>query len=363
MTATAATDRTKDAGARARKQPVEVSAGLVTWMIRNQVSFAFSSYQHGDLFFLGAQGNGSAVFSRARFPYAMGVAAFAQRIYLASHAQIWRLENILKPDELVNDRYDRLFVPRNGQVVGPLDVHELGVEPSGRILFANTKYSCLATPSITHSFQPVWKPKFVSKLAPEDRCHLNGVGMEEGRVRYVTCCSTSDIVDGWREHRTDGGVVIDVSDDRIVAEGLSMPHSPRVHRGGVWLLESGTGRLCRLDATTGARDHVGFYPGFLRGLAFVDNYAVVTLSLPRNGRFQGLVLDDELTKRKAVPWCGLLVIDTRNGDVVEWVRFDGDVKELFDVALIPGVRCPRGLTPGSPALQEAISMDVEGRLD
>jgi len=357
MPATAATDDVDEARAPRRKSPIEVSAGLVAWLIRNGVALAFSSYQHGDVFFLGAQGDRRAVFSRARFPYAMGIAAFAQRVYLASHTQIWRLENILKPDELVNDRYDRLFVPRNAQVIGPLDAHEVGVEPSGRILFVNTKYSCLATPSITHSFHPVWKPKFISKLAPEDRCHLNGLAMDEGRIRYVTACSTTDIVDGWREHRADGGVVIDVDDDRIVAEGLSMPHSPRVHRGGLWALDSGTGQLCRLDAATGARDNIGFYPGFLRGLAFVENYAVVTLSLPRYGRFQGLALDDELTRRKAVPWCGLLVIDIRNGDVVEWVRFEGDVKELFDVALIPGVRCPRGLTPGIPALQDAISVD------
>jgi uncharacterized protein (TIGR03032 family) len=287
----------------------------------------------------------------------MGIAAFAQRVYLASHTRIWRLENILKPDELANDRYDRLFVPRNAQIVGPLDVHELGVEPSGRIVFANTKYSCLATPSITHSFRPVWKPKFISKLAPEDRCHLNGLAMEAGQLRYVTACSTTDIVDGWREHRVDGGVIIDVSDDRIVAEGLSMPHSPRVHQGSVWVLDSGTGQLCRLDATNGARDNIGFYPGFLRGLAFVDDYAAVTLSLPRNGRFQGLALDQELTTRKAVPWCGLLIIDIRNGDVVEWVRFESEMKELFDVALIPGVRCPRGLTPNSGALKDAMSIE------
>jgi uncharacterized protein (TIGR03032 family) len=358
MSATAATDYVDDVRAPTHKSPIEVSPGLVAWMIRHRVSLAFSSYQNGHLFFMGAQRDGRAVFSRAQFPYAMGITAFAQRVYLASHMQIWRLENILKPDELVNDRYDRLFVPRNAQVIGPLDLHELGVEPSGRILFATTRYSCLATPSITHSFAPVWKPKFISKLAPEDRCHLNGLGMDDGQLRYVTACSTTDIVDGWREHRADGGVVIDVSDDRIVAEGLSMPHSPRVHQGSVWVLDSGTGRLCRLDPTNGTRDNIGFYPGFLRGLAFVDDFAAVTLSLPRNGRFQGLALDDELANRKAVPWCGLLIIDIRNGDVVEWIRFASEVKELFDVALISGVRCPRGLTPHSPALRDAISVDA-----
>lgn len=94
------------------------------------------------------------------------------------------------------------------------------------------------------------------------------------------------------------------------------------------------------------------------GLAFIDDYAAVTLSLPRNGRFQGLALDQELTTRKAVPWCGLLIIDIRNGDVVEWVRFESEMKELFDVALIPGVRCPRGLRPNSGAFKDAMSVEA-----
>lgn len=339
------------------KPPVETSAGLVPWMLRHRLGLAFSSYQDGHIYFLGAQSDGRAVFTRALFPGAMGLAAFSQRIYLASKTQIWRLENILKPDELANGRFDRLYVPRNAQVTGALDVHELGVEPAGRIIFANTKYSCLATPSMTHAFKSLWKPSFITKLAPEDRCHLNGLAMDNGQVRYVTACSTTDMVDGWREHRADGGVLIDIAEDRISCEGLSMPHSPRVQGGLVWLLNSGTGHLCRLDLATGRRESVAFCPGFLRGLVLVDHYAVVTVSLPRNGRFQGLALEEELGKRGAVPWCGLLVIDTRNGDIAQWVRFEDDTKELFDVAAIPEIRCPRGLPPNVGDIQDVISFE------
>lgn len=287
----------------------------------------------------------------------MGLAAFSQRIYLASRAHIWRLENILKPDELANGRFDWLYVPRNAQFTGAIDAHEIAVEPSGRIVFANTKYSCLATLSMTHAFKPVWKPNFITKLAPEDRCHLNGLGMENGQVRYVTASLTTDIVDGWREHREGGGVLIDISEDRIVCDGLSMPHSPRVQGGFVWLLNSGAGYLCRVDPATSKRENVAFCPGFLRGLMMIEHYAVVTLSLPRNGRFQGLALEEELNKRAAVPWCGLFVIDTRSGDIVNWVRFENDVKELFDVAVIPEVRCPRGLAPDMSTMQDLISFE------
>jgi uncharacterized protein (TIGR03032 family) len=336
--------------------PAEVSPGLVAWMLRHRLSLVCSSYRTGRLLFIGARSDGAPVFSRAQFSGAMGVAAFSQRIYVAGRTAIWRLENALRPDELVDDRFDRLFVPRNAQITGDLGTHELAVEPSGRIVFVASKYSCLATISMTHSFKALWKPAFVSRLAPEDRCHLNGLAMDGGRVRYATACASTDIVDGWRERRGDGGVVIDVASDRVVAEGFSMPHSPRVNGGLVWLLDSGSGQLCRIDPHGGRREDIAFCPGFLRGLAFVGNYAIVTLSLPRRGRFQGLALDDALARRGAEPWCGLMIIDTRHGDVVEWVRFAHE-SELFDVAAIPLTRCPTAIAPEGSDMQDAITFE------
>lgn len=341
------------------KGPAEVSPGLVSWMIRHRVSLVCSACRTGRLLFIGSRSNGAPVFTAAQFAGAMGIVAFSQRIYLAAQTTILRLENTLRSDELADEQFDRLFVPRNAQITGNFGLHELAVEPSGRIIFVNTRYSCIATVSMTHAFRPLWKPAFISKLAPEDRCHLNGLAMEQERVRYVTAFSTTDIVDGWRERRADGGVLIDVASDHVVAEGFSIPHSPRVHGGSVWLHDSGSGHLCRVDPQTGRRENIAFCPGLPRGLAFMGNYAVVTLSLPRHGRFQGLALDDELARREASPWCGLMVIDTRHGDVVEWVRLNDDIVELFDVAVVPMTRCPTGIGPDSPELQDAITFEQE----
>ena len=137
-----------------------------------------------------------------------------------------------------------------------------------------------------------------------------------------------------------------------------MPHSPRVNGGLVWLLDSGSGQLCRLDPDSGRREDVAFCPGFLRGLAFVGSYAIVTLSLPRRGRFQGLALDDALARRGAEPWCGLLIIDSRHGDVVEWVRFAGE-SELLDVAAIPLTRCPTVIAPDGSDMQDANTFEED----
>ena len=344
-------------GHAATKRSVAASRGFIQWMIRQRLSLVCTSYQAGQLLCIGSRNDGHPVISPARFARAMGLTAFSERLYVAALTRIWRLENTLRPDELVEERFDRLFTPRNAQVTGDLDLHELGVEPSGRMVFVNTKYSCLATVSMAHAFKPLWKPKFISKLVAEDRCHLNGLGLHDGRVRYVTACSTTDVVDGWRDHRRSGGIVIDVDTDRIIAEGFSMPHSPRVRRGQIWLLDSGTGWLCRVDLQSGRRENVTFCPGFLRGLAFYGDYAIVTISLPRRGNFEGLELDNALKERGVTPWCGLLVIDLRQGGITEWMRFEGEVVELFDVGVVESSRCPLALAPDSPELHDAITFE------
>jgi uncharacterized protein (TIGR03032 family) len=103
---------------------------------------------------------------------------------------------------------------------GDVDAHELAVDGKDRLVFVNTKYSCLATAHTVHSFKPVWKPKFISKLAPEDRCHLNGLAMQNGAPKYVTAVSRFDVVDGWRERRHESGILIDVETDRVCHRGF-----------------------------------------------------------------------------------------------------------------------------------------------
>jgi uncharacterized protein (TIGR03032 family) len=136
----------------------------------------------------------------------------------------------------------------------------VGFGTDGRPLFANTLFSCIATVSDSHSFKPVWKPTFISRLAAEDRCHLNGLVLEGGQPRYVTAVSRSDVADGWRDRRAEGGIMIDVASQEIIAQGLSMPHSPRLWDGRLWLLNSGTGELGAVDIASGRFEPVAFCP-------------------------------------------------------------------------------------------------------
>jgi uncharacterized protein (TIGR03032 family) len=209
-----------------------------------------------------------------------------------------------------------------------------------------------------HSFAPLWRPRFISKLAAEDRCHLNGLAMDEaGAPRYVTLVGASDVADGWREHRRSGGMVIDVASGEVVAQGLSMPHSPRLHKGKLYLLNAGSGEFGRVDVASGKFEPIAFCPGFLRGMAFLGDYAVVGLSMPRENRtFTGLALDEALTSRGAQPRCGVMVIDLASGDAPHWLRFEGVVQELYDVAAIPRRRAPAAIGFMGEDIKRMVSM-------
>jgi uncharacterized protein (TIGR03032 family) len=251
-------------------------------------------------------------------------------------------------------------VPRASHTTGDIDAHEIGVDANDNLIFVNTKYSCLATTDPVHSFRPIWKPPFISKIAPEDRCHLNGLAMKGAAPKYVTAVSPSDVVDGWRERRHEGGILIDVETGRVVTEDLSMPHSPRLNSGTLWVLDSGRGYLCRVDPDSGKAEQVVFCPGFARGLSFWRGYALIGTSLPRDGAFKGFELDDNIKARDGEPRCGAYIVDTRTGDILHWIRFEGAVRELFDAAFIPDVRAPMFVALGNPEMRTLITFPEEG---
>jgi uncharacterized protein (TIGR03032 family) len=336
------------------------SAPFAEWLASTGGSLAFTTYQAGKLFLLGsAPGGRLSVFERT-FPRSMGLAVSddAGTIGLATQHQIHRFDNVMARGQATGEGYDAIYAPHAGWVTGDLDAHDVAFGEDGRPVFVNTLFSCIATVSDGHSFRPLWNPSFISRLAPEDRCHLNGLAMEDGRPRYVTAVSRSDVADGWRDRRSDGGVVIDTRSGEIVAMGLSMPHSPRLHRGRLWLLNSGKGELGFVDLNSGKFEGVAFCPGYARGLAFVGRHAVIGLSLPRENRtFSGLPLEDALLARDTEPRCGLAVFDLESGDMTAWVRIEGVVRELYDVAVLPNVRRPSMIGFKSDEVRFVISIE------
>lgn len=338
------------------------SGGLLARLASLDISLAISSYQSGLLYMLGRHSRQAGLhLHQCAMPKPMGIHYEGDgRLTLAGGFQIMRMENVLYGDQRINQMFDRCYVPRTVHITGQLDAHDVGVDGDGRLIFVNTRFNCLATVDPRHSFREFWRPAFISDLVDEDRCHLNGLAMRDGKPAFVTAVSRSNTIDGWRDRRGDGGVVIDVEKNVVICEGLSMPHSPRIHDGELWVLNAGTGELGVVEeADTGNGRFVPrvFCPGFLRGLAFCGGYAFVGLSKPRYQRFEGLALDCKLKDADSEPWCGVQVIDLATNTCVDWFRIDGAVAELYDVEVIPGALCPMSVSPHSPEIANLITTD------
>jgi uncharacterized protein (TIGR03032 family) len=322
---------------------VSASPGVAGWLRAIKGALVFSTYELGRLFVLGVDEAGAIALSETGVPRCMGLTVDGRSLLVAAKNRIWRFTDIL-PGGQRYQGHDRLYLPRAAHVTGNIDAHELAVDRAGRIVVVNTLFSCLAVAGGAEAFQPMWKPSFVSALAHEDRCHLNGLALVDGWARHVTCVAASDTREGWRAGRADGGLVIDIADDRVVARGLSMPHSPRWHQGRLWLLNAGRGEFGHVEAD-GSFRAVAFCPGFLRGLTFVGGLAVIGVSQPRHETFAGLPLDDELRRRGLEPMAGILVIDPASGRVVHSLRITEGIRELFDVAVLPGTVHPKLVGP------------------
>ena len=333
---------------------ITFSVGFNNWLDRQNFSIAFTTYQAGKIFFVGLQPSGKLSIFERTFDRSMGLWVQDSTLYLSSLYQVWRFENALQPGE-IHHGYDALYVPQCSYVTGDLDIHDLVVDKANKLVFANTLFNCLATVSNHYSFVPLWQPPFITDLVAEDRCHLNGIALREGEVRYVTAIGQTNSANGWRDLRDRGGCVVDVTTNEVIATDLSMPHSPRWYQDRLWLLNSGTGEFGYIDRQ-GTFEPIVFCPGYLRGCAFKNNYALLGLSLPRNRTFSNLMLDEKLKQTNTEAICGLVVIDLKTGEIVHWLRLNGVVKELYDVSIIPKVKRPMAIGFKSDEIRKLITI-------
>jgi protein O-GlcNAc transferase len=322
---------------------------VTDWLRAERISLACTTYQTSRLLLMGVNAAGGLAGFERVFDRAMGLYATSERLYLSTQYQLWQLDNVLEPGQQYQE-HDRLYIPRIGHTTGDLDVHDVVVVPGNtgqeQVVFVCTALNCLATLSDRHSCQPIWQPPFISRLTNEDRCHLNGLAVVDNVPRYVTMVSQSDLVDGWRDRRHNGGVVMDILSNETVATGLSMPHSPRWYRDKLWVLNSGRGEFGAVDLATGRFEPIAFCPGYLRGLTFWKDWAIVGLSKSRKDdrTFGGLDLDELLREKDVEPRCGLMMINLNTGNIDHWMRLEGGaVTELYDVQVLPGVQHPMAL--------------------
>ena len=319
-----------------REVRYEHSLNLGPILSRFGVSLLVSTYQAGKLGVIGIDGD-QLTFSFHNFERAMGVAVGNDRIAVGSTSQVWFLRSAPIAGQIEPaGRHDACFLTRSSHVTGEIQVHEMAWAGDD-LWLVNTAFSCLCALDHEHSFVPRWRPPFISSLAAEDRCHLNGLAMDEGRPRYVTAMSETDAPQGWRPGKATGGCLIDVSTGTTVARGFAMPHSPRLHQGRLWLLDSGRGRLVTVDPQTGQAEVVCELPGYARGLTMVGPVAFVGLSRIREtSTFGGVPVAERRDELK----CGVAVVELTSGRQVSLLEFHSGVEEIFDVQLLHGVKNP-----------------------
>jgi uncharacterized protein (TIGR03032 family) len=298
------------------------------------ISLLVSTYQAGKVLILRADGDVLNTLCRD-FASPMGLAERDGEIVIGTRHHVWEYVNhpYVVPTLTPPGRHDACYLPRKALVTGDIQVHEMACADQ-EVWIANTRFSCLCTLDGQHSFVPRWRPPFITELAAEDRCHLNGVGVRDEQVRYVTCLGQTNSPAGWRANKASGGCLLDVPSGAVLAQGLSMPHSPRWHQGKLWLLESGDGSIAFVDERTGRREAVARLPGFTRGLDFRGGVAFIGLSQVRESAvFSGL----PITQRPQERVCGVWAIDLASGQTLAFLQFNEGVQEIFAVQVLPAV--------------------------
>ena len=319
---------------------------------RLDCSLMLSTYQAGKVICLSSDGERITQLPRT-FDTPMGLALNGQSLAIACKNEIVVLAD---SPELAHSYprnpgcYDSLYVPRSTYYTGQLALHDLAWV--GNVLIGvNTAFSCLCVIDHQYNFKPVWQPDFISALAHEDRCHLNGMAADGKQPRYVTALGQTDMAGGWRDQKHADGVLVDVATRELVLEQLPMPHSPRLVDGELYMLLSATGEVVKVDAATGRYVVINQVNGFVRGMSHHQGYLFVGVSKLRKSHTFG---DLPLAQRKDLI-CGIVAIHLASGAIVGELAYDNSCEEIYEVAVMPGKRRPNILRADQTLHQYAIA--------
>lgn len=310
-------------------------------------SIFVTTYQAGKLVIL--RGDGVVLNTHFRnLNKPMGLACEGGKLAIGCSIDVWEFHNVPAVCQKLDDsddyptaeaNHDACFLPRRSHCTGDIQIHEMAWVDD-ELLFLNTAFSCIAKRSDENSFEPIWRPSFIRQYVPGDNCHLNGLAIRDGQVRYVTALGETDEPGAWRQNKRDGGILIDTDSGEIMTRGLSMPHSPRWYHDKLWLLESGDGTIGTIDLGTGKYESIAQFPGFTRGISFVGPLAFIGLSQVRESAvFSGIPLVERLEKAEERT-CGTWVLNIETGETLGFCRFEDGVQEIFAVEVLPGIRFP-----------------------
>jgi len=313
------------------------------------ISLIVSAYQSGRLISIGTDAEGNLRLSSIGLNRSMGLATDPTGLWVATFDAIWRFGHLCG-SAIVDRPHDVVFVPQASFHTGYVNAHDLAIVSQRQPIFAASMFNCVATTTLGASLVPIWYPSFVSDRSPRDICHVNGISIENTKLKYVSVFTRMGEPDAWRANVSDGAVIEANSGEPIATE-LAQPHSPRLHGGRLWLHQSGKGAFGYVEG--GKHREVLQCPGYLRGLAFDAEMACIGLSKVRQTASPGsAAFASLLSERRLDAACGILFFDLKTGKVVHDLRFGEGVEEIYDIAVLKFCN-PHLIAPNSPEAARA----------
>lgn len=338
-----------------------VTPGFASLLAELDCSLAISTYQAGKVIFLGVNDQEQLVQLPRNYHKAMGIALDGPRMAIATKETVEVLahsEGLAKSHPQKPGFYDSLYMPRASYYTGFVDIHDLEWGKAG-LWAVNTSFSCLCLIEDSYSFTPKWQPHFIQDLEHDDYCHLNGLAMDQGEPAYVTALGATNTPKGWKPRITEGGILMDVPSNSIMAKDLAMPHSPRIWNDELYVLLSASGELIRMDRQRGDYEVVCNLGSFVRGMARQGDYVFVGRSRLRES-------STTFKKLQALPvgqnsqYAGITAVHLPSGKIVGELNYLNAVEEIYDVQILTGLRRPGILNTETPLHTFALSTPQQG---
>ena len=298
-------------------------------------SIAISTYQAGKVVFISAKDNSNLVQLPRNFEKAMGIAEDIKKdkIAIACKDEIIVFRNstdLAKFYPKGPGKYDALYLPRVTFHTGAIDIHDMNFGNKGELYAVNTLFSCIVKIDDNYNFTPYWTPPFIDKIISEDRCHLNGMAMQNGKPKYATAFNSGNTEQSWREKVTETGIIIDIETNIIIAKGLAMPHTPRIFNNELYVLLSATGELVKVNTRNGNYEVIVKLDGFVRGMSFHKDYLFIGLSKLRkkSSTFGKLAFAEKANE------AGIVVVHLPTKNIVGKLTYLNSLDEIYDIHIL-----------------------------
>ena len=341
------------------QQPTPISPFACTYspqlpelLTKLNCSLAVSTYQAGKIIFLSPKDEDTLIQLPRTFNKPMGIALHPHKdkIAIATKDEVIVLTNSA---ELAHhypkspNKYDGMYMPRLTYHTAGLDLHDVhfGQLNGSDTLFAvNTLFSCIVSLDDENSFTPYWQPPQIENLTSIDACHLNGLAMVDGKPKYATSFNQGNTPSSWRENITQTGVLYDVTTNEVIMDNLAMPHSPKMINGELYLLQSATGELTKVNPTNKSAEPIYSFKGFVRGMAHYQDYLFVGLSKLRKNSSTFAQLPFAADAQEA----GITIIHLPTRSLVGKISYQASVDEIYEIQILAGKRRPNILNTMTP---------------